>query len=207
MWFPQLRHFLTPLIAIFSVSLLLMASGCSPGLDWRQVMPAQADGLQAWFPCKPDMHERQLVLAGMSAPVQMRLLSCQTGEDTWALSYFTATDAASVPQALNEMAASMQRNLAAASQLAGGPAEVTARKLGGMTVPHMTPQANSQAWRLEALRPDGLGRPLRVQVTAWHFSHGMTVFQASVSRPIEAVKAQSSEDLTSPFFSGFQFPG
>ncbi|HEX5355206.1 MAG TPA: hypothetical protein VFW93_03240 [Aquabacterium sp.] len=137
----------------------------------------------------------------------MRMLSCQTDEGTWALSYLTLPDAAMVPGALNELGAMMRRNLGAAAQMAGQASAVTEKDLGAIQVPHMTPMPQAHGWQFQARRPDGLGRPLDMDIRTWHFSHGMTVFQASVWRPQVVIKGQTSEDVADAFFRGLQFPG
>lgn len=188
-----------------------LASACSPALNWREVRPEAADGLVAQFPCKPDRHARELAWPGMTTPVTMRMLSCQTEEGTWAISYVTLPDAGMVPSALLAWRAMMRRNLGAASQMADQGASqgrgVLESDLGPIQVPHMTPMPQARGWRFQAQRPDGLGRPLDMDIRTWHFSHGMTVFQASVWRPAVVVKAQTSEDVAEPFFRSLQFPG
>lgn len=191
----------------------LLVSGCAPALNWRDVHPESAEGLVAHFPCKPDSHVRELAWPGIASPVTMRMLSCQTDEGTWAISYVTLPDAALVPPALQELTAMMRRNLGAASQMVGPSADqgggrgVQETDLGPIQVPHMTPMPQARGWRFKAQRPDGLGRPLNMDIQTWHFSHGLTVFQASVWRPAVAVKGQTSEDVAEAFFRGLQFPG
>lgn len=184
-----------------------LVSGCAPSLNWREVRPEAAEGLVALFPCKPDAHVREMAWPGVSKPVAMHLLSCQTEEGTWAVSYVTLPDVAQVPPALNEWTAMMRRNLGAASQMAGTSGGIVEKDLGEIQVPRMTPMPQSHAWHFQAQRPDGLGRPLDMDIRTWHFSHGMTVFQASVWRPAVVVKGQSSEDVAEAFFRGLQFPG
>ncbi|MBI2732688.1 MAG: hypothetical protein HYX44_05110 [Aquabacterium sp.] len=196
----------SPLLVVCALTLSWLASGCSPALNWREVRPAQADGLTALFPCKPDAHERTVPWPGLPAGATMHLLSCQTEAGTWALSYLTLPDVALLAPAMHEFTMSMRRNLGSAAQLTGGGQAVVEQDLGPIEVPGMTPSLQARAWHFQAQRPDGLGRPLDMDIRAWHFSHGMTVFQASVWRPVEAVKAQTSEDVAQAFFKGLQFP-
>jgi hypothetical protein len=195
------------LYAVVALTFVALASGCSPSLNWREVRPQAADGLVALFPCKPDAHARELAWPGMRTGVTMHMLSCQTEEGTWALSYLTLPDAALVPEALQELSLMMRRNLGAASQMAGQGAAVTERDLGAIEVPRMTPMPQAHAWQFLAQRPDGLGRPLEMDIRSWHFSHALTVFQASVWRPAVVVKGQTSEDVADAFFRGLHFPG
>lgn len=139
----------------------------------------------------------------------MHMLSCQTDEGTWALSYVTLPSATLVGAGLQHLAASLARNLGAAAQMGGSlPGQgVTQTALGPIQVPGMTADPHAQGWRFRGQRPDGLGRPLEMDVRAWHFSHGLTVFQATAWLPDVVVKAQSGEDVAEPFFHGLQFPG
>lgn len=198
---------MTRLHAALAVICVVLTSGCSPSLNWRQVKLEAADGLIALFPCKPDAHVREMAWPGVSAPVAVHLLSCQTEEGTWAVSYLTLPDAALVPSALDEWTAMMRRNLGAAGQMAGQRGAPVEKDLGAIQVPHMTPMPQARGWQFQAQRPDGLGRPMDMDIRTWHFSHGMTVFQASVWRPAVVVKGQSSEDVAEAFFRGLQFPG
>jgi len=195
-----------PLAVVCAVTLSLLTSACSPALNWREVHPAQADGLKALFPCKPDAHERVVPWPGLTAGATMHMLSCQTDAGTWALSYLTVPDVALLAPAMRELTMAMRRNLGAAAQLAGNGVAVSEQDLGPIVVPGMTPTPQAHGWRFFAQRPDGLGRPMDMDIRAWLFSHGMTVFQASVWRPADVVKAQSSEDVAQAFFNGLQFP-
>lgn len=194
-------------LSCLCLSLSACLSACAPALNWREVQPTQADGLRVLFPCKPDAHERQVPWPGLTQNVTMHLLSCQTDDSTWALSYVTLPDVALIGPSLQAWTALMQRNLSAASQMSGTGQPVSSEDLGPISVPRMTPAEHAHAWRFVAQRPDGLGRPMNLDVRAWHFSHGMTVFQGSVWRPVEAVRGQSSEDVADAFFRGFHFPG
>jgi hypothetical protein len=182
-----------------------LLAACAPALDWRDVKVPEADGLQAQFPCKPDHHARRVAWPGTDG-VTMHLLSCQAEEATWALSYLTLPDATLVGPALLALATQMQTNLVAAAKLAGAAQPVSQQDVGAVAVPHMTAMPQARAWQFVAQRADGLGRPLTVRIKAWHFSHGLTVFQSSVSQPFESPKAQTSEDMADAFFRGFHFP-
>lgn len=197
-----------------SLPLWLSLAACAPALNWRDVRPEQAEGLRATFPCKPDVAERQLRLPGLAEPVTVRLLSCQTDGRTWALSHLTVADADQVAVALRALAAATRGNLEAAS--AGGRAAVQATELPPVTVPGMTPQPDSRAWRFDT-RPAGpkAGSPGEAgassapptTVTAWHFSHGLTVFQASVWQREAGTTAHSGPQAIVTFAQGFHFPG
>ncbi len=194
----------------------LPLAACAPELNWREVRPANAQALQAVFPCKPDVAERRIALAGLAEPVTLHLLSCQADGAMWALSHFTVSDVAQVPAALRALAAATRGNVEAAAQqgagaLPGRP-DFRAVELAPVAVPRMTPQPDARAWRFETSSP-GAEPTQRVPlaVTAWHFSHGLAVFQAAVWQRGEAVTAQpsvySGRDAANTFFQGFHFPG
>lgn len=194
-------------VRVAVLTLLCGASACSPELDWRDVRPAQADGLVATFPCKPDAHQRDVRLPGLSRPVTLHMLSCQRADATWALSYATLADAREVTPALEGLLASLRQNLTAASGMAVAPKPLAGQDRGPSVVPRMTPHPAARQWSFQAQRPDGLGRPLDLDVQAWHFSHGLTVFQATAWRPAQAASAAGAEEALTPFARGFQFPG
>jgi hypothetical protein len=190
-------------------------SACSPALNWRVVQVEQAQGLVASFPCKPEHRERHVPWPDLPAGVQMHVLSCQTEGRTWALNYAVMPDVQGVGPALSHLAQQLHQNLAAASDMGGQQAEaggsklalnVRAQDLGPIQVPQMTPMPQAHGWQFAAQRPDGLGRPMDMSIRAWHFSHGLTVFQASVWQPAEAASTQSSEDVADVFLRGFHFP-
>lgn len=185
-------------------------SACSPAQDWREVRPPEAPGLRAMFPCKPDHVTRIVTLPSMPQPRAMQMWSCQTGDVTWALSQVQVQDVTQVGPTLAALAQVMQDNLRAASQMAGSQAPVGVTSLGPVQVRGMTPQPQALGWRFQARRVDGWGRPLEMGVTAWHFAHGLQIFQASVTRPAGPIGTEppgAAQDAESSFWGGFQFPG
>lgn len=198
---------LAPLATLATLAPLALLSGCAPELNWREVKPAGADGLQAWFPCKPEHQTRAVRWPGLDHEVPMQVWSCQAQGATWAISYAPVPQVTEVGPALRGLAATLRSNLQAAAGQGAEPTPVDSRDLGPVQVPRMTPHPDARAWQHTLARPDGLGRPLPMDVRAWHFSHGLTVFQATVWRPLDAAGGQSGEDVANPFFRGFQFPG
>lgn len=199
-------------------------TACAPALNWREVRPADADGLLATFPCKPQAAQRQIPLPGLPDVVTVHLLSCEAEGSHWVLSHLSVSDASLVPVALRALASATRGNLETASREAerqtqaarGTSAEavplaqpgVRASELAPVDVPRMTPQADSRTWRFEARRPgEGGGPSVPLTVTASHFSHGLTVFQASVWQPGEAANAHSGREGVTTFLQGFHFPG
>lgn len=187
--------------------MLAQLGACAPNLNWRDVSPEHADGLAALFPCQPEVHDRQVAWSGIAGGVSMRLMSCQADGRTWSLSYMTLPDADRIGPALLQWPELTRTNLVAAARLAASADPVVGHDLGPVSVPHMTPMTQAHAWHFQGQRPDGLGRPMAMDVQAWHFSHGMTVFEASVAGAADQAKGQSSEDVAQAFFHGFHFPG
>lgn len=174
-------------------------AGCSPALNWRSVQTPEAPALQALFPCKPKAEQRELVVPGASAQARaVHLLRCEAGGRTWALSFTTVDDAAQVSQVLAEMAAGLRSSLELASRGDESPnAAVQALDLGPADVPGATPQAAARAIDLAAAQ----GRKVR----AWHFSHGLSVFQATVWQHGSSVSEQDADDASKTFLAGFNF--
>jgi hypothetical protein len=136
-------------------------AACSPAHDWREVR--SADGaVQALFPCRPQLHERRLALAGTT--VKLALQACDGGGQTWGLASADLADPARLAQALDELAAAAAANLAAVP------------RSSPLQVPGATPHPGSRRVALEGRRPDGEGAQMRVAV----FTHGTRVYQASV---------------------------
>ena len=190
--------------AALLIGALAALAACAPELNWRTVEAPQAHGLSGLFPCKPERLERKVPWPGLPAGVHMRMLTCQAQGRTWALSYFTLPDVTLVTPALKQWPEIVRDNLRRSSS---SPEAVRMHDLGPIEVPRMTPSTESHAWYVEALRPDDAGKPAPVGVQAWHFFHGMTVFQTSVSGAAQTKDPQSSEDVAQAFFRGFHFPG
>lgn len=179
----------------------LLACGllaCSPALDWRTVRPPDAADLVATFPCKPQNHERTLTLPGMSGgPLRMHLLACQADGVTWAVSYFTTATPAQRAQALAALREALWHNTASAA-----PAQARRQLLGAVAVPGATPHPDATVWHMQGQRPRTTSQMQAVQLKAWHFSHGMAVFQASASA--EALRVD--DPRLQAFEQGLTFP-
>ncbi|RZK99661.1 MAG: hypothetical protein EOP36_18585 [Rubrivivax sp.] len=189
-------------------SLMLLA--CSPALDWRTVRPTHSPDLQAVFPCKPTQLDRQVALPALPGPpVTLHLVSCKVGDATWALSYFDAQEIGRVSLGLAADNRALRDNLEALGRLGPPTADagslVTAQDLGPSKVAGMTPHGLSRHWRLVGRRPAEPGGHEPLEVHAWHFSHGLTVYQATLWRPIPPANAKDSTDAVETFIQGFKF--
>ena len=160
----------------WSCAALAVLSACSPALDWRDVRPA-GTAVSLQFPCRPVAQQRSLPLAG--PPVDLALLACTAGGQTWALAHADLADPARVAPALTELRTSTLAKLGAA-QTASAPLP--------FSVAGATPNTHSVRQRLHAqpaAAADGGGLQMELAL----FTHGTRVFQASVlgsSVPVDA---------------------
>lgn len=176
---------------VLGVNLVALSlAACSPALNWREVRPAEADGLVAWFPCKPQMAERPMNWPGVEA-VTVRVLSCRADGLIWSLAYARMPDAPLVTRTLTGWATAW-RDRSGYDSVAIAPLQGR-----GMVVP-----ADGLAWALSARDPQTLPRLGR----AWHFSHGLTVFQASVWGDRLQESLTKGEDVAATFTNGLHFP-
>ena len=168
---------------LLAATLALVA--CNPTFNWRDLRPANTP-LQALMPCKPDVAERTLPLAGNPAVVHMH--SCEAGGLTYAVAWADVQDPARIPEVLVAWRAGTLATLRAnpESQESANP-EIQRRVPGAETT--LAAQAKGQT-------PGG--EP--VQVQAVYFSKGRQVFQAAVYG-----QRMPPEGLA-PFFEGLQLP-
>lgn len=171
-------------LAQLSGAALLAACGtaCTPAFDWREFM-AEGSGVVATFPCRPDRHARDVVVA--DSKVRMEMLVCKTGGQTFAISFLDVADPARVTATLVEL------RVVALANVQGVQPRVVPAQVTGMT-------PNTQAVRLAALGrlPDGAG----VQAHALFFAKGLRVYQATV------IGAQTAPGVVETFFGGLKFP-
>ena len=198
---------------IATVLLATVLSSCSPALNWRQMDLAEADGLRLRFPCKPDRHERSLRLEGVAQPLRMAMWSCQAGGAIWVLSATRLNSATDVSPALRAWSATTEANLAWADRRARQQAPQVSEPrweridAGATQVPGMTPNPDARAWRIQGLKPGGDAGAGPMTVQAWHFSHGLTVFQAAIWRSGEPLPRENGEDAAQVFQRALHFPG
>ena len=160
----------------------VLAAGCSPALDWRQVRP-DGWGLLAQMPCRPTPQSRGVALAG--PPVDLSLMVCTADGHTFALASADMADPARVGPALLALGATARANVQGVVE-AEHPA----------AVPGMTPQPAARRWQLRGQLPDG--QPVREQVLV--FAHGLRVFQATLVGPV------ADPALAKVFFESIEVP-
>ncbi len=184
--------------------LTLMGMGaCAPALNWREFVLEDSDGLQVRFPCKPDRVERPLNWPDSGATLQVGMHHCQADGMTWVLQSAVVNSVDQVAPTLRTWPTVLGSNLRLATQ--GQLLEVNPG--ADIAVPHMTPGPLARSVDLAAgPAADGSGQRWR-RVRAWHFSHGLRVFEAAVWSFEDHKPAQTSEDVTLPFFEGLHFPG
>lgn len=185
---------------------VLWLTGCAPALDWREMRPPQADGLVARFPCKPDTASRMVPVPGLGGPQRLQMLVCQHEGTSWSLAYLRVADVRQVGVAMEGLQQALRENVQAAAVLVSPDRRATESAPTPVEVPRMTPQPAARGLAFVTERPDGLGRPMSMRVNAWHFAHGLTVFQATVWQPAERPALESGEDVATTFLRGFQFP-
>lgn len=149
-----------------ALAALAALTACSPAYDWREVRPAGTRAVLL-FPCRPVTQQRAVPLAGPA--VQLSLLACTAGGQTWALAHADLADPARVGPALAELRTSAVAKLNASH----GP-------LSPLAVPGATPNDHSGRIRLAAQAPAGAAAGGATQMQLTLFAQGTQVFQASV---------------------------
>jgi hypothetical protein len=194
-------------LACGPLAALWLGTACAPALNWREFTLPDGDGLRVQFPCKPDASERTLNWPASGQPVTVRMHRCQADGHTWVVQAIRLDTVTRVEPTLREWPPMVLANL----RLAAGVAPVADLSPSlPVQVPHMTPSAHAQALDLVAgpmpVDASGQGAAAWRRVRAWHFFHGLTVFQAAVWSSDDHKPAQTSEDVTRPFFDGLHFP-
>lgn len=156
-------------------------AACSPALDWRETRPAHT-GLALLMPCKPQLHQRQVVLAG--ATVRMTLHACSAGDQTWALAFADIGDPQRLGAALQALAQAATHNVNA-----------TATREMALAVPGATPHGSAKRAQAQGQLADGQARQVQFAV----FAHGTQVFQAT------ALGATLPADAAQTFMESIRF--
>lgn len=173
-------------------------AACDPATNWRSVTPPEASGLTALFPCKPEHASRQLKLDGMGEQlVTLHLLSCEADGATWALRYTTSANPSARLQSLQALQNAMVRNVS----VPGGPAATLTQRSATLGMSHLTTHPNQGHWWVQGHRPTSTGGTEPVTISAWQFSKGLHVFQATVwQNPL-----QVDDPRLQTFIEGFNF--
>lgn len=192
------------------LALGLALGACAPVLNWRELRLPDSGGLVASFPCKPEHHRRSLRLPPIEGVLTVHLWSCEADGAQWVLSRTDGLAVEQVPLALRTLAVALRDNTQVAAHhqagngavAAAGLPSVSAIDLGGIAVRGMTPQADARAWRV---RVTGGQPSLHWQADAWHFAHGLQVFQATVWRRQAPSNPRDAQSASDAFLRGFHF--
>jgi hypothetical protein len=144
----------------------MLAAGCAPALDWREVR-AEDGPVVALMPCKPKALRREVSLAG--AGVTLTLQACDAAHRTWALASAEVADPARVGPVLFALRRAALANLGVAAP----------RVEQRFVVAGATPHPASTSIEFEGRLPSGELVSERVGV----FAHGTRVYQATVFGP------------------------
>jgi hypothetical protein len=160
--------------SLVALTTLLIVSGCSPKLNWRDVQPDNST-LGLLLPCKPEQSERSVPLGGR--PTKMTLLSCDADSATFAVAFADLGDASSVPEVLAQWQALTLTNMKAM------PATTLVRPL---RVPGASSEPAPVLVVAQGQRPDGSA----VHGWAAYFTKGSQVVQvvmyAAAIKPVAA---------------------
>jgi hypothetical protein len=154
---------------------------CAPAWDWRSV-PLPGTQLVTELPCRPSRFQRDVTVAGV--PLQLFMLSCETGGVT----YGVATADVGDPARVDAVLFALRDSAAAAIRSSGLPA-------GALNLHGVTPFNGNSSAHLHGQRPDGKTVDESIRV----FARGTRVFQAS------AVGATLPEAALKPFEDGLRF--
>ncbi|MDO8903766.1 hypothetical protein [Hydrogenophaga sp.] len=164
---------------------LLLLGACSPTFNWRDLRP-NGTPLQALMPCKPELVERTVPLAG--APTRMHMHNCEAGGRTFVVAWADVTGEARVPEIL-------------AGWRAGSLAAIRVDPATASDVNTEWPVQVKGAQHLLGLQATGQDpQGKTTQIRGAYFAKGTQVFQAAVYGP-----TLPDEALT-PFFEGLRLP-
>jgi hypothetical protein len=160
---------------LLALTCLLLAMGCSPKLNWRDVQPGNS-GLTLLLPCKPDQGEKIVPLGGR--PTKMSMMGCDAGGATFAVAVADLGDVPNVPEVLTQWQSLTLANMQAT------PLTTQSRPL---RVPGASSEPAPVLVLAQGLRPDGSA------VNGWaaYFTKGSQVVQVVMyATAIEPVAAE-----------------
>lgn len=174
------------LLILPTLSMALLSAACSPTLNWRDVEVGSQTRMQ--FPCRPELAERSLVLAGSPSRAEMK--ACEAGGLSWSATVFEVNDPARVTASLRELRMSLSTRLQGS--------EASARPV---VIPGMTP--NDEARRVVIVgRSDGGGVS---RAEAVFVTRGLQVFQFVVMARQGAPRQW--DDSADEFLRSVRWPG
>ena len=149
-------------VSTILLTALLVLSGCSESLDWREMSPSDWH-LKVSMPCRPASRTRRLTVSGRAVDMAMQV--CDAGGWTFSIAMLDARDPTLVGDIVTGLRGAVVGNIEG-QVIRDDPAEV----------PGMTPHLSSRRLTLRGHLPDGRA----TQGQAVWFSRGTQVYQAVV---------------------------
>ena len=156
-------------------------AACTPTWDWRSV-PLPGTQLVTELPCRPSRFQRHVTVAGV--PLDLFMLSCETGGVTYGVATADVADPARVDAVLFALRDS-----------AGAAIRSSVSAAGALDLHGVTPFNGNTSAHLHGQRPDGETVDEAIRV----FARGTRIFQAS------AVGATLPDVALKPFEEGLRF--
>ena len=169
------------ILASVTVAVLLLGA-CSPTWNWREFRP-EGTAVRLMLPCKPDLAQRQVMLGGHK--LKMSLISCKTGEATFALAWADLPSPADVPQGLTQWTTATLGNV-----------DGVAGPVSAFLVKGSTPLPQAVRASKSGKQPGGG----EISFNGAWFSLGRSIFQASVHGAVQ------SPEVLDTYFSGLGLP-
>lgn len=174
------------LLALLVLLMALLGAACSPTLNWRDVEVGSLTRVQ--FPCRPELAERSLVLAGSPSRAEMK--ACEAGGLSWSATVFEVSDPARLTASLREL------RLSLSTRLQGSEASAQPVVIAGMT-------PNAEARRVVIVGHTDGGGVSRAE--AVFVTRGLQVFQFVVMARHDAPRQW--DDSADEFLRSVRWPG
>jgi hypothetical protein len=167
--------------ALAGLALTAGLQACTPSFDWRSV-PLPGTQLVTELPCRPSRFQRDVAVAGV--PLELFMLSCETGGVTYGVATADVVDPSRVDAVLH----ALRDSAGAAIRSADPPG-------GALNMSGVTPFSGNTSAHLHGQRPDGTAVDESIRV----FARGTRVYQAS------AVGTALPDAALKPFEDGLRF--
>lgn len=188
----QLPSFFSRLSFALAVVASSALTACSPTFNWRDVRPEDTR-LGLLFPCKPDKAEKKLAIAGQ--PTNLRLLSCDAGDVTFAVTVADLGDAGKTALALEQWQNATLLNMRAAPVAPPGDKTADATQVTAFKLPGAALLPPAVMVKARGRRADGAA----VSGQALYFAQDSQVFQAVIYAD------KISPEVAETFFASLKF--
>ncbi|MES2944418.1 MAG: hypothetical protein V4772_16235 [Pseudomonadota bacterium] len=168
-----MSRFLQALVASVPATVLLALAACSPTFNWRDVRPEDTR-LGLLFPCKPDKAEKKVAIGGQ--PTNLRLLSCDAGDVTFAVTVAELGAASKAAMALEQWQNATLLNMRATPVAPSGDKNADATQLTAFKLPGAALLPAAVMVKARGRRADGTA----VSGQALYFAQDSQVFQAVI---------------------------